>query len=323
MGLMAGVCVATETGPMESQTNQAGVVCINPNFDFGAVYSDAVVNHRYMLTNQGARVVKILAVRSSCGCTTAVATTNEMAPGQSAAVDVVLNFKGRRGRQTKSIYAETDDPQNRVMRLEFTGVVIVPIEAQPEGIHFGTIGTEGRLEQEVLISAVSTNTFQVLGAKSASPQVTVTVEPREVGKQYLVKVVCDGPRKLGSWMTSVEVETDHPQMKVLSIPVAGFVAGDIVAAPVSLLLMPSATNESRTVWINLWSPGGKPFKVTKVELPGEGMTNAITVLKPDRCRMEIKTRGTLAGLEGKSIRIETDLDSAKELLIPVRVLTAR
>jgi hypothetical protein len=122
-------------------------------------------------------------------------------------------------------------------------------------------------------------------------------------------------------MTAVEVETDHPQMKMLSIPVAGFVAGEIVSSPAELMLYPSATNESKTVWVSLWSPAGKPFKVTKVELPEAGMTHTIVSVTPDRCRLEIKTRGSLAGLAGKSIRLETDLDSMKELSIPLKVMT--
>ena len=326
LGAINGVCVAAEvevSQVVNQPTNAPGVVCLNPLLDFGEVYADAVVNHQYVLTNQGERVVKILAVRAGCGCTTAVAATNEMAPGQSTTVEAVINFKGRRGRQAKSIIAETDDPGNRLVRMEFTGVVIVPIEAQPEGLHFGTIGAEGRLEREVLLTAVSTNSFQVLSAKSTSPHVTVTVEPREAGHQYLIKVVCDGPRKPGTFMTAVEVETDHPQMKVLSIPVAGFVAGDIVAAPASLLLVASGTNVPKTVWVNLWSPAGKSFKVLKVELPGDGMTNSVLPVRPDRSRLEVKTWGALAGLDGKAIRIETDLDSMKEILIPLKVLTAR
>lgn len=320
MGFGAGCCSVAAEVPVANPTNQPGVVCLNSSLDFGAVYSDAVVKHSYVLTNQGVGVVKIVAVRASCGCTTATAATNTLAPGQATTVDVVINFKGRRGRQNKTIYAETDDRVNRVVRMDFTGVVMVPIEAQPEGIHFGTVGTEEKLEREVLLTAVSTNTFQVLAATSAASNMTVTYEPRELGKQYLIKVVCAGPRKKGSFMTSVEVETDHPQMKGLSIPVAGLVAGDIVVTPAPLTLVPSDTNVSKTVWVDLWSPGGKAFKITKVELPGEGMTNTISILTPGRSRLEIKTRGPLTGMDGKSIRIETDMASMKELLIPVRVL---
>jgi len=325
LGSMLSASYGVEAGKVQAETTtpQPGVVCVNPLFDFGPVYSDAVVKHSYVLTNQGPHTVKVIAVRTRCGCATATAATNAIAPGQSSTVDVVITFKGRRGRLTKSIYTETDDPLNRIMKMDFTGVVIVPVEVQPEGVHFGTVGSDERLEREVLVTAIETNTFQVLAVKSPSSNLLVSVETREKGKQYVVKMVCTGPRKQGTFMTSVEVETDHPNMKTFSIPVAGFVGGEILLSPAVLLLTPSETNAPRSVWVNIWSPAGKPFKVTKVQLPGEGMTNSVMILRPDRSRMEIKTWGALTGLDQKSIRIETDLPAMKELLLPVKVLTAR
>jgi hypothetical protein len=88
------------------------------------------------------------------------------------------------------------------------------------------------------------------------------------------------------------------------------------------MVVPTATNVTKTVWLMISSPAEKPFKVVKVELPGEGMTNSLTSVRPDRCRVEIKTCGALTGVSGKSIRIETDLPSMKELLIPVNVVAA-
>ncbi|MEI6564797.1 MAG: DUF1573 domain-containing protein [bacterium] len=306
----------------EGSTNAPAVVCLNPVFDFGTVYPDAVVRHSYVLTNQGARTVKLTSVHATCGCTTATAATHEIAPGQTTTVDVEINFKGRRGRQNKSVYAETDDPVNRVVRMEFNGLVMVPIEVKPEGIHFGTIGVDGRVEREVILSAITTNEFHVVSAQSPSTQITVVYAPREAGRKYGIRIISDGPRSLGSFMTAVEVQTDHPILKTILIPVAAFVAGDIVPAPTVLMAIPSPTNAPRTSWINLWSPSGKAFKVTKVEAP-DGITTSLNTLTPDRVQLEVKTCGSLTGLGGKTIRIETDLPSLKELVIPIRVLNAK
>lgn len=319
----AGVSCSGEgaAGQEVSGTNRPAIICLNPLLDFGAVYEDAVVKHSYVLTNQGPRAVKLSGVRASCGCTSVTLAANELAPGQTTTIEAVINFKGRRGRQVKAIYAETDDPAAKFIRVEFTGVVVVPLESQPEGIHFGTVGAAERVEREVLITAVSNEPFKVLSARSTSDKISVSVETREAEKKYVVKVACDGPRKLGTFMGAVEVVTDHPRMPVLSIPVAGLVAGDIISSPATLLLIPSVTNEVKTAWFNLWSPAGKPFKITRVELPGEGMTNTVLAVRSDRTRLEIRTHGPLTGLDGKSIRVETDSVTVREVLIPLRVLS--
>lgn len=303
-------------------TTVASLACLEPRFDFGQVYPDMVAKHSFVLTNQCDRVVRILDIHSSCGCAKAVASSTNIAPGQVSLLEVEMNFKGRRGRQAKAIYVETDDPTNRIVRVEFNGVVIVPIEAQPEGVHFGTLATEGNAEREVLLTAVGTNQFRVTSLTASSSQFQASLDVVEAGKRYRLRISSPGPRSLGSTTSMVRVETDNPRMARLDIPVAAFVTGDIVPAPGTLLLVPSVTNEPRSAWVNLWSPSGKAFKITQVDLPGTGMTNTVRVLTPDRSRIEVKTWGALTNLDGKTIKVHTDLASMKEVMIPLRVIAA-
>jgi hypothetical protein len=299
------------------------VVCLQPTYDFGSVTPDSVVEHQFVLTNQGSRVVKIANVHVTCGCTRAAMTTNQVAAGGTAGLDVEITFKGRRGHLLKSIYVDTDDPDSQPLRLEITGTVLVPLEVQPEGIHFGTVGVDGTIEREVLLTATGTNMFQIRSVTSSSTLISAKWDALEEGKRYRVTISSEGPRAYGSTMASVRVETDHPQAERVDIPVAAFVAGDIVAAPGVLLLIPTETNSVRTSRLSLYSPSSKPFKVTKVECPGDGMTATASVISADRSLVEVKTWGALMGKDGTSLRVETDLSTMKELRIPVRVLSVQ
>ena len=318
--LLVGGVLLSSTIVHAEATNRASLVCLEAKYDFGQTYQDQAVRHSFVLTNQGSRVVRIVSVHSTCGCSSTTVTTNDVGPGRTAELKVEITLRGRRGHQDRAIYIQTDDPENLVLRVEFSGIVIAPIEAQPEGIHFGTVGSEGTLEREVVLSAVGTNEFRVRSVTASSTQISVQSQMQQPGKRYLIKIVSEGPRSYGSTMTSVRVETDHPAMPTLDIPVAAFVVGDIVPAPGTLLLVPSPTNAPRASWVNLWSPSGKAFKVTKVECPGPGMTGAVTALMRDRSRIEVKSWGPLTDLNGKSLRVETDLPTMREILIPVRVL---
>ncbi len=308
-------CGAGSTSP--------ALVCLQATYDFGTVSADSEIEHRFVLTNQGSRVVKIKTVHVTCGCTKAVMTTNQVAAGGTVGLDVNINFKGRRGPLLKSIYVDTDDPHNPSLRLEITGTVLVPIDVQPEGIHFGTVGIEGLIERDVLLTATGTNVFNIQSVAVSSTLVSAKWETLEKGKRYRVTVSSEGPRSYGSTMASIKVETDHPQAEQVNIPVAAFVAGDIVAAPGVLMLIPTATNSVRTSRLTLWSPASKPFKVTKVECPPGGMTATVSTVSADRSLVEVKTWGALTGKDGTSLRIETDLSTMKELRIPVRVLSSQ
>jgi len=173
----------------------------------------------------------------------------------------------------------------------------------------------------VLLTATGTNVFHVRSVTASSALVSAKWDTLEAGKRYRVTISSEGPRGFGSTMASVRVGTDHPRAEWVDIPVAAFVAGDIVAAPGVLLLIPTATNSVRTSRLTLWSPASKPFKVMKVECPGGGMTATVSAVSADRSLVDVKTWGSLAGKDGAALRIETDLATMKELRIPVRVLS--
>lgn len=319
--VVVAVLILTGLQARGDATNSPAVLCLQPTYDFGGVYPDSEIQHSFVLTNRGSRLVHITKVNATCGCTKAVMSTNEIAAGQTAELNVAINFKGRRGHLVKSIYVDTDDPGTPFLRLEVKGIVMVPIEVEPEGVHFGTVGVGGTVEREVLLNAVGTNVFHVRAVSSSSTLLSAKCETLEDGKRYRIRISSEGPRSYGSTMASVRVETDISRMPQVDIPVAAFVTGDIVAVPAFLLVVPTATNTVRTSQLTLWSPSSKPFKVTQVECPGEGMTSTVSTVTADRTRIEVKTQGPLTGVGGKSIRVETDLSSMKELLIPVKVLT--
>ena len=298
------------------------LICDPPSFDFGETYPDRLVTHTFVLKNTGTNVVQIRNVRSGCGCTTTMLATNRLAAGQAADLVANLVLKGRRGPQQKPIYVESDDPQCPRLRLDLVGTVVVPVEALPEGVHFGTLGREGNAEREVQLLARSNVTFQVKDVKSSSSQFTARVETQQPGKVYRIKIQSLGPRPLGTSQAAVQVETDCLAMPVVSIPVAVFVAGDIVSAPATLMLVQGPTNMARTYYVGLYSPAGKAFKILKVQSPSEAVECEPGSASADRQRLEIKVNGPLAGLDGKTLRIETDLDTMREVLVPLRVIGA-
>ena len=320
-GRIAGGQESVSERPGEYVAPPAGALtCGLPSFDFGETYPDRVIAHTFVLKNSGTNVIRIQSVHTGCGCTTTALTTNVLAVGQDTDLVASLDLKGRRGLQQKSIYVESDDPKCPRLRLDLIGTVVVPVEVLPEGVHFGTLARDGNVEREVQLLARSNVTFQVKDVSSSSSQFTARVETQEKGKAYRIKIQSLGPRPLGTSQAAVQVETDCPVMPSVSIPVAVFVAGDIVSAPATLMLVQGATNVARTYYVGLYSPAGKAFKITKVEPPDEAMKCKAVSVAADRQRLEISVNGPLAGLDGKTLRIETDLATMSEVIVPLRVI---
>jgi hypothetical protein len=294
--------------------------CDQPVFDFGEKTPDQVVSHTFVLQNGGTQPVHIANVRTSCGCTTAALKTNTIDPGQSADLAVILTLQGRKGPQRKTIYVESSDPTVGNLRLEVAGQVTTPIAVQPEGLHFGSLARDGDVARDVLLVARTNVTFHVKVVRPSSSGFAAEATTQEEGKAYRITIRSLGPRIGGTSHTLVQVETDLAAMPVVSIPVTAFTVSDIVAAPATLMLVQGATNESRTYSVNLSSPAGKPFKVVKVEPPRPDVACTVVPTTPDRYRIDVRVTGWLGDLNGTSLRIETDLESMKDVKVPLRVI---
>lgn len=328
VGVLSVVCVvrplraAQADGGVqpESTPMAAGLVCDRPVFDFGLVRADWSVTNAFVLRNVGTGTVSIVNVRPTCGCTTTALATNELAPGATTELRATLSLVGRTGHQNKAIFVETNDRLHPRLKLEMTGIVARDIDVQPEGVHFGTLGRDGDAQQDVLLTATSNLTFAIKSVNTGASLFEAEVEAREPGKVYWIHIKARGPRPAGTSSAIVQVVTDCPTTPSITIPVSVFTAGDIVAVPTQLLLVPSGTNETRLANLTLYSPSGKKFAVKSVESGAPSVRARLTTPVADRVRIEVQTSGGLEDAEGKSIRIVTDLETAREVVVPLNVL---
>ncbi|MEP0860485.1 MAG: DUF1573 domain-containing protein [Ignavibacterium sp.] len=80
-------------------------------YNFGDIKQGDVVSYDFKIMNNGGDVLKIIDVRASCGCTAAQPDKKELKPGETTAIKVTFNSKGRKGAQIKTVRVITNDPE--------------------------------------------------------------------------------------------------------------------------------------------------------------------------------------------------------------------
>lgn len=98
----------------------------NAVYDFGTVLEGVFVTHKFLLSNVGDESLTITRVRTSCGCTTTALAKTTLAPGESVELEANLDTAHYGGTISKSIYVESNDPENARLTLRLTGVVTRP-----------------------------------------------------------------------------------------------------------------------------------------------------------------------------------------------------
>lgn len=88
---------------------------IEPIFDFGLIRYGDKVSHVYKIKNSGSADLEINKVATSCGCTSAQTSKDNLSPGEEAELAVtydsaVMSGAHAKGEQERIIYVKTNDP---------------------------------------------------------------------------------------------------------------------------------------------------------------------------------------------------------------------
>lgn len=108
--------VLTITGnivsPGGNNNNSPVIYFPETQHDFGKVNEGAKVNYTFRFMNKGTSELIIKDVRSSCGCTAALLSSDTLKPGQEGTIKVEFNTQNRSGKNSKTITVQSNDPKD-------------------------------------------------------------------------------------------------------------------------------------------------------------------------------------------------------------------
>ncbi len=94
--------------------------------DFGKMKQGKVLTHIFVFKNEGDETLVIKRVKTSCGCTAALLSKKEIAPGAEGEIKLTYNTRGFEGKNTKYIDVESNDPTQPRKRLTVSAEIEVP-----------------------------------------------------------------------------------------------------------------------------------------------------------------------------------------------------
>ena len=103
------------TGNVVSTTASTGAPTIyfaETQHDFGKVNEGDKVNYTFSFANKGSSVLTVKDIRTSCGCTAALLSQDNLAPGQEGTLKVELDTKNRSGKMSRTVTISSNDPKD-------------------------------------------------------------------------------------------------------------------------------------------------------------------------------------------------------------------
>ena len=162
-------------------------------YDFGKVIDGETVVYSFQFTNTGSVPVRLLEVRSSCGCTVAEYNRSVIEPNQFDEIQIEFDSTGRLGRTNKNVYVtyansnDTSERNNIVLRI--TGEIEALIKVNPPFINFREITNGGTVTSsvELTLNRNAGSNFQINSINTEYD--FITVSKRNISSRAIVLTV--------------------------------------------------------------------------------------------------------------------------------------
>jgi len=198
-------------------------------FNFGRVTRGTVVEHAFVLRNEGTETLRLRNVTMSpaLALTQAPARVN---PGTEAPLLFRLDTSSLRGAFEGVIIVSFGDASLPDAELTFSGVVVSPIEASPTAF-FVVVDRGQTQEQSLDIRSHETDPLYIEKVEFSSERAAVAVETLEEGRRYRLKLTAHGDGVAGKRTEVIRLATTSKRMPVLRIPVHTYVRERVYTFP--------------------------------------------------------------------------------------------
>jgi len=246
-------------------------------WDFGKVKEDERPVHIFTIKNTGREELIISRVRSSCGCTATMLSSDNIQPGKSAELKVTFNPTGYNTLVKKDIYIESNDPQLPKAKI----TIAIEVEPIPSPKAFlsnsqwdlglvsqGDLPTfafsiENKGELDLIVDKIDASEYI-----QYDTEIPLTILPGE--KQEITFTYNSSQHELGEVRESVRIYCNDPRRKAFSLRVNGYVkeksAPTVSISPVGINFNLAADSEGETIGkFILENSGEEGIKITSIK----------------------------------------------------------
>ena len=287
--------------------------------DFGSLIPGERVREVFSLRNVGTQPLELRLVRTSrpWGLTAHVSDAR-IAPGGEEELRIDFSSKvWERGTIDEQVVIYSNDPDESVVKLEVYGDLFAPVGWSPRLLEFAIRRDEISFLPEISVISQDGRPIGPLRVTSFVPYLVAEAETAGSGA-YVVTLDLDPKVPLGYLLGYIRIETRHPVLPVLEVPVRGRVVGDLLTEPHRLDFGIVEGGQPATAQIKLVKFGSRDVQVVKVE-PHLPTAAEVSLSKHDgdyQIAIRLPAPPTLQSLEGH-LNVFTDHPVEPVVQVPV------
>ena len=256
--------------PARTAQNWAEALFPHKAHDFGVVARGGLIEHRFPVENCYNVMVRISAVRSTCGCTTAQVTKPELASGEKAELIVLLDTRKSVGREDSTVIVTLDLPSPAEVQLQIRSHVRADLVVEPGVIGFGSVAKGDGAHQKAQLTYTGSGPWRITAVERNDPAIDVRAAETgrsqgRIGYDLFFDLRKDAP--VGFFRDCVYLVTSDPKSATnrVVIFVEGVVVPEISARPSPLFF--GMVGAGQTVTRNLVIQARRAFRILSASGP--------------------------------------------------------
>ena len=241
-------------------------------FDFKTVPKGAIPEHRFTLVNPFQEPIRIVAITSSCVCTTIdFDEQNPIVLQTYEKTDIPVRLRADMfdGLRNATITVSLDQPNRSAIQLNIRGEIRKDLNISPNFLDFGTLELGKGLTRSLIVTYTGTNTqWRIADIKCENELIRAEIiaDPAMVGRKvFKVNVFLDKSAPNGMINCHlILVSNDAQNRQEIPIPVRAKIGTAIDVSPPAVsfgVLPPGRKSQPKEAVIS----GSKPFRITKIE----------------------------------------------------------
>ncbi|MDZ4839916.1 MAG: DUF1573 domain-containing protein [Bacteroidota bacterium] len=131
IGVIAEIVPASKILTKEDALNAPKIFLPTLSHDFGVVKQGADATYSFNFSNTGKSDLKVLKIKTSCGCTAGEASKTTLKKGEAANIKVNFSSRGMQGIETKNVKIYTNDPARPEVTLIIKANVVSGDQVEP------------------------------------------------------------------------------------------------------------------------------------------------------------------------------------------------
>lgn len=234
--------------------------------DFGAAPRGERLVHRFPMTNQSSKEIRIKGVRVSCGCTTATASVDRLAPGESGHIEAVMDTTGFQGNKSVTIFVQFDRPWRQEATLRVSCLSTGKTNENNSEVDFGVVPIGSTAIKKLNLDYSGNPKWEVVGLDFGHP--SVRAEVVEISRdasmvRYELTITLADNAPAGPLEDKIRLHTNDSQAPEVTVLTKATIEPKLSASPDNLRLATLKAGEKVTK--NVILKAGSPFKVVRVE----------------------------------------------------------